>query len=132
MRTNLNYTDKDLIIKVQLTPGGPGSHDYNLQIMGDGSYLFASYYAASHEKKIATEDIQEILEEAKQINFIQLTEIIPPFAPYPIDDGQETNVAFWIDGQLRKTTFSDDNSMPTAIRTLIDKVLVLAHYSKEL
>ena len=124
MKIEDQYTSTDIIIRVQLTPGGPGSHNYDLRIMGNGNYQYASYYAVPQEKKIATKDIQAIIEQAKSINFTQLVE--HKFKRFSrVNDGQQTNVGIWLDGYLRTGTFGHGNPMPTAVSALVKAVLAL-------
>lgn len=116
MKKEYNYADTDLIIKVQLTPGGPGSNSYVLSIFGNGNCNYNN-----KEKTITKKEIQQILDKSNDVNFISLIKNSPSlqFA----HDGQQTNVAIWNGGLLRKGKFGYGNPMPEEVEYLVDFIL---------
>ncbi len=111
-----DYKDTDIVIKVQLTPGGPGSDDYELSILGNGTYTY-NYETGS----INQTTVQEILKKANAINFSHITTNDRPLEF--VHDGQQTNVAIWSEGYLKQGTFGYGNPMPEAVQNLVDLIL---------
>lgn len=74
------FTDKDVIINIRLTPGGPGSTSYELSILGDGTFSYIENGANKlnpihnfpKKGKIMKETIDLIFAEAKRIDYAKL------------------------------------------------------------
>jgi hypothetical protein len=111
-----DYKDTDLVIKVQLTPGGPGSDDYELSILGNGTYTYNSEIGS-----IPQTSVHEILKKAEAIHFKDITANNQPLSF--VHDGQQTNVAIWSDGYLKQGEFGYGNPMPESVQNLVDLIL---------
>lgn len=120
------YTDKDIIIKLQKTPGMPNSIYYNLEIYGDGNYTFKGslkrpndYIIArdtiskntttktstiSKDKTILTIlEIETILAKAKEIKWEDtILRKIPKKAIIASCDRQLNIFSIWKNGSLKK------------------------------
>lgn len=111
-----DYKDTDIVIKVQLTPGGPGSDDYELSILGNGTYTYNSEIGS-----IPQTSVHEIIKKAEAVRFKDITANNQPLAF--VHDGQQTNVAVWSEGYLKQGAFGYGNPMPESVQNLVDLIL---------
>jgi hypothetical protein len=127
------YTNETLIIQLTLSPGGPGSSSYQLFVYGDGKCEFTGSskqdrYSAPknsiNKTSFTKEEIKKILDTAKEINFIALTQS-SKLLPH-VDDGQQTTFGIWQDGVLRSATFGyGEYAMNKETKALADYILSL-------
>ena len=95
------YTDKDVIIHIRLTPGGPGSTSYELSILGDGTFSYIensshkpnSIHNSPKKGKIKKETIDLIFAEAKRIDYAKL--IAGCTKTFLENDEQATIIKIW-------------------------------------
>ena len=116
MNTN-NYKDTDAVIKLQLTPGSPGSNSYYLTIYGNGSYT--SLYGEGGT--ITKTAVQQILKKARDIDFNRTVDKSLPLVF--VHDGQQTNVSIWSDNTLIKGEFGAGHPMPETVQSLVELIL---------
>ena len=112
-----NYQDKDLVIQLELTPGGPGSDSYYLSIYGSGSYTSLH----GEDGSITKTAVQQILKKAADINFNKIVGKSLPLAF--VHDGQQTNVSIWSGNTLIKGEFGDGHPMPETVQNLVELIL---------
>lgn len=127
------YSDKDLIIHLALSPGGPGSSSYQLFVYRNGEFKFTgsakgSPYSPFKNKINKTlftkEEIDKVLNTAEEINFIELTKSLRPL-PH-VDDGQQTTFGIWQNGALRKVAFGyGEHAINKETKALADYILSL-------
>lgn len=131
-RNPRNYSNKDVIIQLQLTPGGPGTANYQLSVYGDGTYTFTGSSKRddintsneSNYKNILTkETITIILDKGNAINFIDI--VNEDVILQHVNDGQRTIFSLWQYGSLRKGQFGYGNYMNKETQELADYILSL-------
>lgn len=130
---SVNYGDKTLIIHLALSPGSPCSSSYQLFVYGNGEYKYNGFSIHNNDNipskninkaSFTKKQIEKILNTAKEINFIALTE--SRIALSHVDDGQQTTFEVWQNGALRKGTFGyGESAMNNETRALANYILSL-------
>lgn len=129
--TDPTYSDKDLIIKLQLTPGMPNSDSYQLLVYGNGDFKFKNGFFNLNKHStyktngnLSKHEIKTILNKAEKIDFIGLTSSSKASAH--VDDGQQTIFGIWQEGSLRTRAFGyGESSMNEETKALAIYILSL-------
>lgn len=126
-----SYTDKQIIIELQLTPGMPNSDSYQLKVYGNGEYSFKNslgkkkYTSANNKGTISDKEIEYIFKTAEEINFFEEINKNMLRPQKQVRDGQSRVISIWHNGYLRRASFSSGNYMNKETKALADYILSL-------
>jgi len=121
-------TDSTLIIKIELTSGGPGSDSYKLSLYSNGFYEYINKndlagLGTKHKKVVQKDTLTRILKMIEKINVTNI-QANKKVALGSVHDGQQTNVSIWNNGLLREGSFGNGNPMPEDIKEVIDSIFL--------
>jgi hypothetical protein len=130
----ISYSEKDLIIELQLTPGMPNTSSYQLLVYGNGKFNFTGSSKSVYSPSVVTNktvfskvEIDSILAKAEEIYPTKTDNLGSLGKPTMAqgNDAQQLIFSFWQNGSLRKSTFGYGNEINKETRALADYILSL-------